>query len=360
VDALTAVLEPGVLRCQQTLGPLQPRDGVLHSPEAGLDYAVRDGIVLMGYDERDAAFIEQTMEEERVHQGTSATVHRDLEFLRASAPSVVDALNLLDLTGAVRPGARALDVGSGSGWGSWLLARAGYDTWLIDFEPNSLALGLVFADPRLEGRRIAGDGTLLPFADGTFDVVLCKEFAHHVPDKARLLAEINRVTAPGGTLVFMEPIRSVRFLLQDARQDAEEHSAHSIAWSESYLRALRAAGFDPFWRGRYFTHKPTRSSLTARLKARSTADLRAGRSRRDPLGWLYEHTFGGGGGLVVLARRTRTPGRPRPRPALRLLDPALIRVTDADRQTFAPLRDVLEAEAARLRVRAGDGVRPSG
>jgi SAM-dependent methyltransferase len=44
------------------------------------------------------------------------------------------------------------------------------------------------------------DGGRLPFADGSFDVVFCKQVLEHVHDPRPVLAEAARVLAPGGHL----------------------------------------------------------------------------------------------------------------------------------------------------------------
>lgn len=42
------------------------------------------------------------------------------------------------------------------------------------------------------------DAQALPFADGSFDVVVANHMLYHVPDRARALAEFRRVLRPGG------------------------------------------------------------------------------------------------------------------------------------------------------------------
>jgi SAM-dependent methyltransferase len=44
------------------------------------------------------------------------------------------------------------------------------------------------------------DGGRIPFADGSFDVVFCKQVLEHVEDPRLVLAEVARVLAPGGRL----------------------------------------------------------------------------------------------------------------------------------------------------------------
>ena len=49
------------------------------------------------------------------------------------------------------------------------------------------------------------DGTVLPFADASFDHVLCTEVLEHVPEPKKFLAELNRVLRSGGSLVLTVP-----------------------------------------------------------------------------------------------------------------------------------------------------------
>jgi SAM-dependent methyltransferase len=49
------------------------------------------------------------------------------------------------------------------------------------------------------------DGTTLPFDDGSCDVVLCTQALEHSPAPEALLAEIARVTRPGGVLALTAP-----------------------------------------------------------------------------------------------------------------------------------------------------------
>jgi ubiquinone/menaquinone biosynthesis C-methylase UbiE len=82
---------------------------------------------------------------------------------------------------------------------------------------------------------IEGDGTALPFKDGTFDAVCLTEVIEHVPDPVSVLKEASRVMAPGGVLLVTAPnealINKLKSLLKRTglwrlffgRYDAAEH-----------------------------------------------------------------------------------------------------------------------------------------
>lgn len=54
-------------------------------------------------------------------------------------------------------------------------------------------------------RFVRGDGSRLPFADGSFDLVISKSVLEHLTHPERVLAEVARVLAPGGHFVFLTP-----------------------------------------------------------------------------------------------------------------------------------------------------------
>ncbi|PRH78540.1 demethylmenaquinone methyltransferase [Streptomyces solincola] len=112
-----------------------------------------------------------------------------------------------------RPGQRVLDLAAGTGTSSLPFALAGAFTVPCDF-----SLGML-----REGRRkhgwlplTAGDATRLPFKDGVFDAVTISFGLRNVQDTDAALAELFRVTRPGGRVVICEfshptwgPLRTV-------------------------------------------------------------------------------------------------------------------------------------------------------
>jgi len=87
-----------------------------------------------------------------------------------------------------------LDVACGGG----LLAPrvSGYRHVGVDLSRPALDLA---RDHGVE--TVRGDVLRLPFADGTFAVVVAGEILEHVADHRRLVAEVCRVLEPGGTLI---------------------------------------------------------------------------------------------------------------------------------------------------------------
>ena len=68
----------------------------------------------------------------------------------------------------------------------------------------SLALaGEHFRQNGLRGCFVNADGTALPFADGSFDLVFSDGVVHHIPDMAGACRELLRVAKPGGAVRVM-------------------------------------------------------------------------------------------------------------------------------------------------------------
>lgn len=101
------------------------------------------------------------------------------------------------LTAGLAPGARILDVGSGSGRDLRRLREAGFDALGVDASAELAKLA------RRYGPVLVGDVRDLHFDDGSFDAVLACAVLLHLPlDEARDAArELARVVRPGGQVV---------------------------------------------------------------------------------------------------------------------------------------------------------------
>lgn len=88
---------------------------------------------------------------------------------------------------------RVLDLGAGTGRLSSVLLRLGLD--VVAVEPDDAMRALVPSG----AQPLAGTAEAVPLPDGSVDAVLVGQ-AWHWFDQERALAEVRRVTRPGGTL----------------------------------------------------------------------------------------------------------------------------------------------------------------
>jgi len=109
-----------------------------------------------------------------------------------------------------RRGQRVLDLAAGTGTSAVTFTTAGADCVACDFSLGMLETGSrrlrSAARPPGAGalRFAAGDALALPFADGAFDAVTISFGLRNVADPAAAMAEMYRVTRPGGKLVICE------------------------------------------------------------------------------------------------------------------------------------------------------------
>lgn len=52
---------------------------------------------------------------------------------------------------------------------------------------------------------VCGDAAFLPFADESFDTILCTEVLEHVPNPEKAIEEFARILRPGGTIITTAP-----------------------------------------------------------------------------------------------------------------------------------------------------------
>jgi MPBQ/MSBQ methyltransferase len=177
----------------------------------------------------------------------------------------------------LKPGLRVLDVGSGLGGSVRYLASerkcraTGIDLTkeYVDVA-NALAV-MVRLNDMVEFRQ--SSALEMPFNDGSFDVVWTEHVQMNIPDKRASYAEIARVLAPAGRLVFHDifqgrdgelyyPVpwaddssisflaapEAVREILEDAGfriLDWEDKSRQSLDWFVAVVEKLKASGPPP-------------------------------------------------------------------------------------------------------------------
>lgn len=112
----------------------------------------------------------------------------------------------------IRPGAfdirgckRILDAACGNGrYSRFLLRNADTDALITSFD---LSPGMLLrARSRLHNERVShavADLTRLPYADASFDAMVCGWALEHLPDPRAGLSELARVLQPGGKLLLL-------------------------------------------------------------------------------------------------------------------------------------------------------------
>jgi ubiquinone/menaquinone biosynthesis C-methylase UbiE len=101
----------------------------------------------------------------------------------------------------------ALDVGTGAGELALALAPLVATVIGLDLVPEMLAEGRKRAPENVE--LVEGDATALPFEPGVFDLVCSARTLHHVARPELVLAEMNRVLRPGGTMLVVDQLAPV-------------------------------------------------------------------------------------------------------------------------------------------------------
>ncbi|GAB2699130.1 demethylmenaquinone methyltransferase [Thalassiella azotivora] len=204
----------------------------------------------LGKDPRDVASMFDEVAERYDVTNDVLSLGQDRLWRRA----VVEAL-------AVRPGERVLDLAAGTATSTEPFADAGARAVGCDFSLGMLRVG---RRRRPDLPLVAGDGTRLPFADAAFDAVTISFGLRNVVDHEAALAEMLRVTRPGGRLLVCEfshptwaPWRTVysEYLMRalpavaravSSNPDAYVYLAESIrAWpdQEGLAARVRAAGW---------------------------------------------------------------------------------------------------------------------
>ena len=179
----------------------------------------------------------------------------------------------LAMLGPPAPGARALEIGCGTGPVSCHVAAHGYDVLGVDLSPTAIRMAQRFAAERGVRARFALHDVLDLPGDASFDLIVDGHCLHCIvfdEDRARLLATLKRLLKPGGALLVETMVRHPairfddRFLLDDdgvlwrrcADRSAEDtrvidgarvHPNRRILPPAALTDELLRAGFDVAW-----------------------------------------------------------------------------------------------------------------
>jgi ubiquinone/menaquinone biosynthesis C-methylase UbiE len=135
---------------------------------------------------------------------------------------------------------RALDVGTGAGAFALALAPLVREVVGVDPVPELLAHARERAAGLENVSFVEADGTKLPFEKGSFDLAGTLRTLHHVRRPELVVAELTRVTRPGGRVLVVDqvaPVDPLDALAVDAFERARDPS-HTRLLPEADLRHL--------------------------------------------------------------------------------------------------------------------------
>jgi SAM-dependent methyltransferase len=176
--------------------------------------------------------------ERQAWAGQAATYTRTFAKLCAhTVPALLDAA----AGGAPLSGARLLDAGTGTGAVAAAALERGAKVTAVDAEPDMVARAAATV-PGADVRQAKLPE--LPFSDGVFDAVVGNFVLNHVAWPAATLAELRRVTRPGGRIaltVWAAPAAPGKALLGRALKasgalDRHEFDFPSLAPQDDFPR----------------------------------------------------------------------------------------------------------------------------
>jgi SAM-dependent methyltransferase/GT2 family glycosyltransferase len=105
-------------------------------------------------------------------------------------------------------GKRVIDVGSGEGYGSNMLATVAESVIGIDLAPDAIQWA-ASKYGRANLKFVCGSAIEIPIGqNSSFDVAVCFELLEHIEEQDELLVEIKRLLKPNGILILSTPNRS--------------------------------------------------------------------------------------------------------------------------------------------------------
>ena len=238
----------------------------------------------------------------------------------AVAQAVADPARIARLVEAVDPAreSRVLEVACGPGFLSLAFAERCRECVGVDLTDAPLAIAEKNRRERgLSNARFqSGDAERLPFADGEFDVVVCRYAFHHFETPARVLGEMARVCRRGGKVVVEDLVSS------EHRERGDYHNHFERLRDPSHTRALApgellgmftAAGLElerlysgelvqnlERWLATTQTAPDRAAEVRALIERDAREDLSGTRPYRDRGEWFFRHTT-----LAVVARRLK-------------------------------------------------------
>jgi SAM-dependent methyltransferase len=138
---------------------------------------------------------------------------------------------------------RVLDAGTGTGTLALGIAPHVREVVGVDLVPELLSEARLLAQGRENISFVQADVVALPFEQGTFDLAASSRTLHHVARPELLIAELARVTRPGGRVLLIDQLASTDPLEGIAHDRIERlrDPSHTRTLSDQDVRGLLEA-----------------------------------------------------------------------------------------------------------------------
>jgi ubiquinone/menaquinone biosynthesis C-methylase UbiE len=161
-------------------------------------------------------------------------------YARMRHATDTEAFRKLITLAQTQPHHKVLDVACGPGFLTMTFAE--HCAEAVGFDATDKFLALAQMEAAQRGLRNLtfqkGDAGQLPFADGTFDIVVCRAAFHHMPYPERTLAEMKRVAKADGRLLILD------MLAPEYPQKATYYNHLERLCDPSHARALPESEFE--------------------------------------------------------------------------------------------------------------------
>ena len=169
-----------------------------------------------------------------------------------------------------KPGDLVLDMGCGAGRHAFETVRRGCRIVALDQSLEELVdVRNTFAamieagelHDKVQGQPVSADALKLPFADETFDRIICSEVLEHIPDDQTAIGELARVLRPGGSIAVTVPAwvaEKICWKLSDEYYAPKAVGGHVRIYRRAQLRSkIRQVGLLPCgWDRAHALHSP--------------------------------------------------------------------------------------------------------
>jgi|TARA_B110001454_G_scaffold36205_1_gene35727 SAM-dependent methyltransferase len=169
-----------------------------------------------------------------------------------------------------KPGDLVLDMGCGAGRHAFETVRRGCRIVALDqsleelIDVRNTFAAMIEAGElhdQVQGQPVSADALKLPFADETFDRIICSEVLEHIPDDQTAIGELARVLRPGGSIAVTVPAwvaEKICWKLSDEYYAPKAVGGHVRIYRRAQLRSkIRQVGLLPCgWDRAHALHSP--------------------------------------------------------------------------------------------------------